>query len=168
MDPRLARTRLLAARRGLTDYKDWALDDMPGPGPESEGDLDQHSADSASYVKNRTDDEGYVDTAEQQIAEIDAALRRIADGTWGTCVICGRPIDDERLEARPQACSTPRPRVAPTTPTEIGEGFGGGGLAGVLVRRALTETRGRRATDRAGVLLRRVMGGLPRRRGRRP
>jgi RNA polymerase-binding transcription factor DksA len=37
------------------------------------------------------------------IEEIDAALDRIADGTYGACVHCGRAIPIERLEFRPFA-----------------------------------------------------------------
>jgi len=38
-----------------------------------------------------------------QIAEIDAALQRIEDGTYGQCSRCGKPIDEERLKAIPTA-----------------------------------------------------------------
>ncbi|GAA2752345.1 TraR/DksA family transcriptional regulator [Amnibacterium kyonggiense] len=37
----------------------------------------------------------------QRLAEIDAALTRIADGTDGVCAVCGEPIAPGRLEARP-------------------------------------------------------------------
>jgi DnaK suppressor protein len=37
------------------------------------------------------------------ITEIDAALERIADGTYGVCVRCGGDIPTERLEFRPFA-----------------------------------------------------------------
>jgi DnaK suppressor protein len=37
------------------------------------------------------------------IEEIDAALHRIAEGTYGTCVQCGVAIPTERLEFRPFA-----------------------------------------------------------------
>ncbi len=37
------------------------------------------------------------------IEEIDAALRRIADGSYGSCVHCGAAIPLERLEFRPFA-----------------------------------------------------------------
>ncbi len=37
------------------------------------------------------------------IAEIDAALDRIAAGTYGRCVHCGAAIPEERLEFRPFA-----------------------------------------------------------------
>src|SRR5262245_20005386 len=37
----------------------------------------------------------------QEIAEIDAALRRIAEGTYGTCEECGHSIAVARLRAVP-------------------------------------------------------------------
>jgi DnaK suppressor protein len=37
------------------------------------------------------------------IDEIDAALERIADGSYGVCVYCGTDIPVERLEFRPSA-----------------------------------------------------------------
>lgn len=35
--------------------------------------------------------------------EIRAARERVASGTFGVCEVCGRPIADARLEARPTA-----------------------------------------------------------------
>jgi len=37
------------------------------------------------------------------LAQIDTALERIQDGSFGTCAKCGKPIAEERLEARPWA-----------------------------------------------------------------
>ncbi len=39
----------------------------------------------------------------EEIAEIDAALARIDNGTYGICVVSGKPIPKERLEAIPHA-----------------------------------------------------------------
>jgi len=36
-------------------------------------------------------------------AEVDAALARVAAGTYGVCVVCGADIPEGRLEARPFA-----------------------------------------------------------------
>jgi DnaK suppressor protein len=36
-----------------------------------------------------------------ELAQVQAALRRIADGTYGECIDCGDPIDLRRLEALP-------------------------------------------------------------------
>ncbi len=35
------------------------------------------------------------------LREIDKALQRIADGTYGYCEVCGQPIEEKRLEAIP-------------------------------------------------------------------
>jgi RNA polymerase-binding transcription factor len=37
------------------------------------------------------------------IEEIDEALQRIEDGTYGQCFSCGKPLDEERLKAVPTA-----------------------------------------------------------------
>jgi DnaK suppressor protein len=45
-----------------------------------------------------------VSTQEHLLAMLDdvrRARRRIADGTYGTCEVCGEPIPEARLEARP-------------------------------------------------------------------
>ena len=42
-------------------------------------------------------------TLQRTIEDIDAALARIAAGTYGRCVHCGTDIPEERLELRPFA-----------------------------------------------------------------
>src|SRR5579884_565347 len=37
------------------------------------------------------------------LTEVEAALKRIEDGTYGYCVVCGKPIPEKRLEAIPWA-----------------------------------------------------------------
>lgn len=39
----------------------------------------------------------------QALEEVQAALRRIDDGTYGKCTLCGREIEPDRLEAIPWA-----------------------------------------------------------------
>ena len=39
----------------------------------------------------------------QMIADIDQALLRIKEGSYGLCARCNRPIEDRRLEALPTA-----------------------------------------------------------------
>ena len=74
---------------------------------EETGDLsigtDDHIADSATETYMRELDDGLGENAERLLAEIDAALRRIEAGTYGVCVVCSRPIGEERLEAVPYA-----------------------------------------------------------------
>ncbi len=55
-----------------------------------------------------------VDRIAREVAEIDAALGRIASGNYGTCSACGGPLGLQRLRAIPEArfclgCSGHRP-----------------------------------------------------------
>ena len=43
------------------------------------------------------------DRESQMVADIDQALLRIEEGSYGLCERCGRPIDERRLEAMPAA-----------------------------------------------------------------
>jgi DnaK suppressor protein len=38
-----------------------------------------------------------------KLADVDRALEKLDEGTYGVCDVCGRPIGDERLEAIPSA-----------------------------------------------------------------
>jgi DnaK suppressor protein len=60
-------------------------------------------ADSASVTFDRELDEGLGEGASQTLAQIDRALARLEDGSYGTCERCGEPISAERLQARPWA-----------------------------------------------------------------
>ncbi|MES2631747.1 MAG: TraR/DksA family transcriptional regulator [Pseudomonadota bacterium] len=41
--------------------------------------------------------------AATELGQVAAALRRLQDGTYGTCTDCGEPIDEKRLLALPAA-----------------------------------------------------------------
>jgi DnaK suppressor protein len=43
------------------------------------------------------------DQESQMVADIDQALLRIEEGSYGVCARCSRPIDERRLEAMPTA-----------------------------------------------------------------
>lgn len=64
---------------------------------------DQHIADHASDTFDRELDESLEENAVQVLHEIDVALARIEEGTYGTCSACGREIPEERLAAVPYA-----------------------------------------------------------------
>ena len=64
---------------------------------------DNHLADMATITFDRELDEGLEEGAQQTLAQIDRALARVDDGTYGTCERCGKPIAEERLRARPWA-----------------------------------------------------------------
>ena len=58
---------------------------------------------AATQVFEQQRDLALRDRSSQQLELVDAALTRLDDGTFGTCVRCGKPIAPERLEALPWA-----------------------------------------------------------------
>ena len=68
---------------------------------------DQHLGDHATEMLDREVDVSLEDNAEQLVREIDVALSRIDEGTYGACASCGQPIPEERLAAVPYATWIP-------------------------------------------------------------
>lgn len=64
---------------------------------------DEHDPEGATIAFERSQVETLARRLRLHLAEIDAAEQRWADGTYGRCERCGRPIPDGRLEARPTA-----------------------------------------------------------------
>ncbi|MET3613315.1 RNA polymerase-binding transcription factor DksA [Rhizobium aquaticum] len=86
----LARKHELTRRLGKIETD---LDATPNP-------------DSEERATERENDEVLEELGLQgqmELKAIEAALRRVADGTYGTCVRCGGAISRERLEAVPHA-----------------------------------------------------------------
>ena len=79
-------------------------DENPGTVEEETGEethYDQHPADAATAIHDREVDYTIEEDANDVLRQIDAALKRIDDGTYGICRVCGREIGEERLEAVP-------------------------------------------------------------------
>jgi DnaK suppressor protein len=72
-------------------------------GEVSGGGNDNHLGDTAGATYDRELDEGLEEGAQQTLSEIEAALSRIEDGSYGVCEICGKPIGAQRLAAIPWA-----------------------------------------------------------------
>ena len=70
-------------------------------GEVAEGGTDNHLGDTATAMYDRELDEGLEEGARDTLAEIEAALQRIEDGTYGICEVCGKPIGADRLSAIP-------------------------------------------------------------------
>lgn len=76
---------------------------------------DEHDPEGATIAYERSQLAALIEQAEQHLTDIDAAQERVAAGTYGVCAVCGEPIPEERLEARPTAttcvahASVPRP-----------------------------------------------------------
>ena len=61
-----------------------------------------HPADAAADSEMRELDVTSAAMFEERLRMVEDALRRIDDGTYGTCIACGRPIIAERLELVPE------------------------------------------------------------------
>jgi DnaK suppressor protein len=62
---------------------------------------DEHDPEGATIGFEWSQADALRTALRRRLAEIDDALARIADGTYGTCEICGDRIAPARLEARP-------------------------------------------------------------------
>lgn len=99
------KARLLEMRRVLQTEGAAEAQELATPASDRGEDTtpSQHPADVASDLEARE----FVLTRRlidaRELEDVESALARIAAGTYGLCVDCGRPIPDERLEVRPQA-----------------------------------------------------------------
>lgn len=65
--------------------------------------VDQHPADVADVTMQREVDYTIKGIVDEEVQQVQQALRRQAEGRYGICDDCGRPIDPERLAVRPHA-----------------------------------------------------------------
>jgi DnaK suppressor protein len=77
---------------------------------------DEHDPEGATIAYERTQVDAVLGMTRAHLAELDLALARVHDGTFGICLGCGRAIGEERLEAQPAAvscvaCAAPRRRL---------------------------------------------------------
>ena len=63
--------------------------------------LDDESADAGTATFEREKDLSIENNVRDLLAKIDRALRRIDDGSYGTCERCGKPIEKARIKALP-------------------------------------------------------------------
>jgi RNA polymerase-binding transcription factor DksA len=99
--------KLLEEERGrLLHAVGFLVKENPGSvsdelGELAEGGTDNHLGDTATALYDRELDEGLEAGAQQTLTEINAALRRMDEGTYGICEACSNPIGAERLAAIP-------------------------------------------------------------------
>ena len=93
------RNALLGQASRLEDEANSLIED----GEMGDVQFDDESGEGDTMVVERERDLALSAQARQTIADIDAALQRMADGTYGYSVVSGRPIPRERLEAIPWA-----------------------------------------------------------------
>ena len=64
---------------------------------------DEHDPEGATIAFERSQVGALAEQARQHLVEVDAALARLDEGTYGVCARCGGAIAAGRLEARPTA-----------------------------------------------------------------
>jgi RNA polymerase-binding transcription factor DksA len=78
--------------------------DEPGSGQHWErSGYGDHQADDATELFEREKEVGLEQTLRAHMQQVNHALARIEDGTYGTCERCGKPIAKARLDAMPEA-----------------------------------------------------------------
>lgn len=83
---------------------------------------DNHPADIGSEMFEREKDLALDSLDRETLKEIDQALGRMEEGTYGICTVCGGPIPEDRLDALPQAMTckehAPAPNINESRPIE--------------------------------------------------
>jgi RNA polymerase-binding transcription factor len=98
------RTRLESERGELADQLT-TIEDQAFAATQSDisGDVgvDDESADAGTATFEREKELSIEQNVRDLIQKIDRALRRIDDGTYGICEVCGKPIEKARIKALP-------------------------------------------------------------------
>ena len=93
--------KLLEERRRELDRVLHAAREQAQPSDEL-ADYDQHPADAATETAERTQFLSIIETTEASLRDLESAVKRLDEGRYGLCEVCGEPIPDDRLEALPE------------------------------------------------------------------
>ena len=91
------RARLLAQEQELSARVDRSINSGREPGDDSAHD----GGDDSTADELKSEQFAEADADRVVLTQVRDALKRIADGTFGTCVVGGEPIEEARLEAMP-------------------------------------------------------------------
>jgi RNA polymerase-binding protein DksA len=96
-----------AARSGLLEERKRLVNQLAEHGATEGGDLRSDVdfgdgfADAGAATAERTELLGIVDSLKKSLDEVDSALVKVDEGTYGICENCGKEIGAARMEARP-------------------------------------------------------------------
>ena len=99
------RERLVGLRDELVRIRDGMAADEEDLG-ETEGDTQLDSGDLSQDMFTREMDASIGEQVERRLGEVDRALQKIEEGTYGLSDSSGEPIPRGRLEAVPEAIRT--------------------------------------------------------------
>jgi DnaK suppressor protein len=106
MNTEQARERLIAERDRLIEVRDAASrlsSSSKQAGAGEQANPNQLPAEQANETIERELDLGVLLSVETELAQLQRALGRLDGGTYGRCEVCGKPIAEGRLEAKPAA-----------------------------------------------------------------
>lgn len=89
-------------RGALAQVRDSLTTQLHELGIEGQGGIvDENFADSAAVSAEQGEQKALAARLREQLEDVERALVRLDDGTYGTCEVCGNPIAEARLEAMP-------------------------------------------------------------------
>lgn len=71
------------------------------PDQDMVGEIDDN--DAADRFEDFESRSGMVTTLQSRLSDVEKALTKIEEGTYGTCEVCGEKIEEDRLDANPSA-----------------------------------------------------------------
>lgn len=96
------KARLQTLRDGLIEG-DELTEDMRGNSGGEISSVDNHPADLGTEVNQREVTLSTIEQIEAELDDVERAMKKLEDGTYGTSELSGEPIDPERLAAVPTA-----------------------------------------------------------------
>jgi RNA polymerase-binding transcription factor DksA len=116
MDQAEARERIQQEKQRVSalaeDLRSEGLDESEGDQLSELSAHDQHQAELGSETFEREKDISILESLEAELGDLEKALGKLDEGTYGICEACGKPIPRERLEAIPATrfCVKDQPR----------------------------------------------------------
>ena len=99
MDPKLIRRRLEERKRELLVRAGEVHADIT----RASGPLEKDFAEQVVQMENDAVLAGLSESTAAEIAQINRAFKRLDEGVYGRCAVCGQDIDERRLEALPHS-----------------------------------------------------------------
>lgn len=77
--------------------------EFPGDYKPQFKEIGDDEGENALEVSNFEAELGVTTDLEEKLSKVEAALKRIETGTYGSCSVCGEPIEENRMRALPEA-----------------------------------------------------------------
>lgn len=87
----------------LQEERNHIVDELANLRELMQAEVDVEPDEGDAEIFEREKNAALIAVLERKLQDIDSALRSIERGQYGTCERCGRPIEVERLEVKPDA-----------------------------------------------------------------